>query len=285
MSNSVYDTVTAAIMSSLAKGTVPWRKPWCAAPLPVNAVSKAPYRGVNFFLLSLSPFHDHRWVTFRQASELGGTVKKGERSTEIVFWKPPETRRTDEEDEHVLRRQVPILKSYRVFNVEQCKDLRLMPLPERELIQPQQRIAEAEDILRSMLDPPRLEERHTPAWYRPADDLIGMPPISDFSSADTYYATRFHELGHATGHEKRLNRPGVTGVIQFGSATYGMEELVAELTSSFCSALCGLDTTLLESSASDIQNWLGALRHDTKMVVVAAARAQKAADYIRGRLD
>jgi antirestriction protein ArdC len=281
MSATVYETVTTTILESLGKGVVPWRKPWFDAPLPTNAVSQKAYRGVNMFLLALSPYRDHRWLTFKQATEMGGTVKRGERSTEIIFWKTLNTTKGDEEGEEPRRRSVPLLKSYRVFNAEQCEGLRLMPPAERVTLE-HQRIAEAEELIRLMPDPPRFEDRHRSAWYRPADDLIGMPPITAFRSADAYYATRFHELGHATGHEKRLNRSEVSGVIEFGSETYGMEELVAELTSSFCAAIVGLDSSLLGASASYIESWIKTLKGNPKMVVIAAARAQKAAEFIRG---
>ena len=281
MSSTIYESVTATILESLSKGVVPWRKPWCNAPLPINAISQRAYRGVNVILLSLSPYRDHRWLTFKQVGELGGTIKRGERSTEIVFWKPIDVKWRTEEEEQIRRRQIPLLKAYRVFNVEQCEGLRLMPSVERETPE-HVRIQEAEAIIRLMPDPPRVEGRHRSAWYRPADDTVGMPPIQTFHSVDSYYATYLHELAHSTGHEKRLNRPGVTGVIKFGSETYGNEELVAELASSYCSAVIGLDTTLLETSASYIESWLRELRSDPKMVVIAAARAQKAADYIRG---
>ena len=103
-----------------------------------------------------------------------------------------------------------------------------------------------------------------------------------FITSDAYYNTLFHELGHSVGHASRLNRSGVTDHVQFGSGSYSREELVAELTAAFCSAAVGLDTSLVEESASYIQGWLTVLKGDAKAVVFAAAQAQKAADHIRG---
>jgi antirestriction protein ArdC len=133
-----------------------------------------------------------------------------------------------------------------------------------------------------MPDPPRIVEAGQSAWYRPADDLVSIPCLDRFESADSYYTTLFHELGHATGHEKRLKRSGVIGEVRFGSGEYSREELVAELTSAFCCATVSLDNDLIEDSASYINGWLKVLKEDPKAMVIAAAQAQKAADHIRG---
>lgn len=249
--------------------------------MPTNARSRRPYRGVNVFLLSLSPYTDHRWVTFSQAKELGGTVKRGERASPVVFWKPWHIEGVDQETGEVLKWNVPLLKQYHVFNVEQCENLDISPRHQREAT-PHDRIERAEALVLAVPDPPKFQERGSAAWYRPADDLVQVPPIDSFESADSYYATVFHELGHATGHERRLNRASVTGEIQFGSACYSREELIAELTSAFCCATIGLDNSLIENSASYIQSWLSALRSDQRAIVVAASKAQKAADYLMG---
>ncbi|MBS1714596.1 MAG: DUF1738 domain-containing protein [Armatimonadetes bacterium] len=283
MNDKVYEQVTAQITNALMRGVVPWRKPWAGGDsLPANAVSKKPYRGVNVFLLALSPFRDHRWLTFNQAKELGGTVRRGERSTPVVFWKPWNVEGTDQETGEVLKWRIPILKKYHVFNAEQCDGLELPSLSLTSSEHLNARIDRAEAFVKAVQDPPTIREQGASAWYRPAEDVVQIPPLSTFDSPDAYYATLLHELGHATGHEKRLNRPSVTGEVQFGSACYGREELVAELTSAFCCASIGLDNSLVENSASYIESWLTALKSDTRAVVVAASKAQKAADYLHG---
>lgn len=282
MNNKVYEAVTDQVTNALMRGVVPWRKPWSGGDsLPTNAWSKKPYRGVNVFLLSLSPYTDHRWVTFRQARELGGTVKRGERSSPVVFWKPWHVAGIDQETGEVLKWNVPILKQYHVFNVEQCEELDISTLTHQRDTS-NSRLERAEDVLRAVPNPPRFQEQGTSAWYRPSEDLVQVPPIAAFESADLYYTTVFHEYGHATGHEKRLNRASVTGEIQFGSACYSREELIAELTAAFCCATIGLDNSLVENSASYIHSWLAALRSDKRAVAVAASKAQKAADYLFG---
>lgn len=281
VNDKVYEHVTAQITNALIRGVVPWRRPWRGGEaMPANAKSNKPYRGVNVFLLALSPYTDHRWVTFNQAKELGGSIRKGERASPVVFWKPWHIEGVDQTTGEVMHWDVPLLKQYYVFNVEQCQNLDVSPLMlagERK-----NRIERAEALVRNVPHPPRVQEQGISAWYRPADDLVQVPPIDLFESADLYYNTVFHEFGHATGHEKRLNRASVTGEVQFGSACYSREELIAELTAAFCCATVGLDNSLIENSASYVQSWLSVLRSDKRAIVFAAARAQKATDYLLG---
>ena len=134
-----------------------------------------------------------------------------------------------------------------------------------------------------MPDPPRVRERQRSAWYAPEDDLVGMPDIGRFSSPDAYYATLFHELGHATGHPRRLARTGVCETVRYGSNDYSREELVAELASAFVCASIGLDNSLSDNAAAYIAGWLSVLRADSRAVVVAAGQAQRAAEWLFGR--
>lgn len=283
MNLKVYESVTAQITNALMRGVVPWRKPWHGSQaMPMNAVSKKPYRGVNVFLLSLAPYTDPRWVTFNQAKELGGNVRKGERSNSVVFWKPWKTEGVDQETGEILKWNIPILRQYHVFNVEQCESLDILNLNRPGANHHHERLERAESFVKAIPDPPTIREQGTSAWYRPAEDLVQVPPIDRFETPDAYYGTLLHELGHATGHEKRLNRPSVTGEIQFGSECYSREELIAELTSAFSCATIGLDNSLVENSASYVQSWLSALKADPRALVVAASKAQKAVDYLLG---
>lgn len=279
MKLTLYESVTLKILQSLQAGGVPWKKPWhTTAQLPVSLTTGKPYRGINSFLLGLAPYQDHRWITFRQIQERGGSVKPDEKATMVVFWKFWEPAAGSGETE----KRIPVLRYFHVFNVEQCEDLRIPELYRPEPLKEHQRIEAAELLVRSMPNPPTIAEGGNAAWYRPSDDHVQMPPLKSFESADSYYGTLLHELGHSTGHESRLNRKEVTGSIQFGSGAYSKEELVAELTSAYCCAAVGLDNSLLENSTSYIEGWLKVLRGDPKAVVIAAAQAQKAADYIQG---
>jgi len=277
---SAYQTITAQIVEALKRGVVPWRKPWRGRDqLPCNAVSKRPYHGVNLLLLSLAPFRDHRWMTLRQANELGGRIRRGERSSIAVFWKHLDV--TDEQDAQDGRRRcIPLLRYYHVFNAEQCEGLNLPVLMDDWNEELTARIEKAEEVVMSMPNPPKIVEGGNVACYQPPEDLVRIPKIRDFESAEAYYATLFHELGHSTGHLNRLNRPGVTGSIHFGSCDYSREELVAELTSAFCCAEVGIDNSILDNAASYIHGWLEALHGDPKAVVAAAGQAQRATDYI-----
>lgn len=277
---SIYQTVTARIVEALARGVVPWRKPWRGKDqLPCNAISKRPYHGVNLLLLSLTPYTDHRWLTLRQANEIGGRIRRGERSSIAVFWKHLDI--TDEQDaQDGQRRCIPLLRYYHVFNAEQCEGLDLPVLMDDWNEDLKVRSERAEQVISAMPNPPKIAEGGSVACYNPPEDLVRIPKIRDFESAEAYYATMFHELAHATGHVNRLNRPGVTGAIQFGTCDYSREELVAELASAFCCAEVGIDNSPLDNAASYIHGWLAALQGDPKAVVAASSQAQRASDYI-----
>ena len=278
----LYSSVTQTILDALERGVVPWRKPWRSFnALPVNAITSRPYRGINAFLLGISHYSDHRWLTFRQVSDQGGSVRKGEKASLAVFWKLWEPNDSDSnEDESSSPKRIPVLRHYHLFNAEQCAGLSLPELFEPVEADLPQRIVRAELIVSGMQNPPTVAEGGNSAWYRPSSDHVQVPKLEAFRTPDCYYATLFHELGHATGHRDRLNRKGVTGTIQFGSGDYSQEELVAELTSAFLCAKAGLDNSLIVDSASYIVGWLDVLNNDRKAVVYAAAQAQKAADYI-----
>ncbi len=280
---NLYETVTSKIIEALREGVVPWKKPWhVESAIPVNAVSNKAYRGVNTLLLGLSPYTDHRWMTFKQVQERGGSIVKGEKSTMVIFWKYWQPSDQEQEESAPRGKSVPMLRYYSVFNAEQCSGLNLPELPKRHQLNENQRIERAGILVQSMPDRPNIQEGGASAWYKPMPDLVQIPALETFDSADLYYSTLFHELAHATGHQKRLNRSGVTETVHFGSSEYGREELVAEVTASFCCATVSLDNSLVNDSASYIDSWLNVLSRDPKAIVIAAAQAQKAADYIKG---
>jgi len=194
----IYAIVTDKIINLLEQGVVPWRRPWSSAGLPRNLVSKKPYRGINYFLLSASKFVSPLWLTMRQANELGGSVRRGEQSTIIVFWKVderPDEEATDAANEETRRRF--LLRYYRVFNVEQC-DLPqtvLDRLPKTETHQ-HDPIDEAERIVADMPQRPELLSAGSKAFYNSLSDSVTMPPRELFTSAEEYYATLLHEMTH-----------------------------------------------------------------------------------------
>lgn len=279
MATDVYERITARIVDQLERGTVPWRKPWQGGQSghPRNLVSGRRYRGINTFLLSCSPFESPFWLTFKQAKALGGHVRKGEESTPLIFWRWLD--RTDAETGESKR--FPLLRQYRAFNSEQCE---LPPdripdvaaAPENNFSP----IEVCEHVVADMPHPPGIRHGGGAAFYRPATDTVQMPQPERFDESEDYYSTLFHELVHSTGHESRLGRPGITEEIRFGNHSYSREELIAEMGAAFLCGHCGIENCVIDNSAAYLASWLTRLRDDKRLVVHAAAAAQKAADFI-----
>jgi antirestriction protein ArdC len=287
MKTSVYSIITDRIVSLLEKGVVPWQKPWATATanlLPRNFISKKPYRGVNVFLLHAMAFESPFWVSYKQAQELGGQVRKGEKSCPVVFWKWLDVEGQTSEPGGQNGSRVPMLRYYSVFNVAQCDGIELPNLP--GTTRTHNAIESAEQIKASMPKPPEIRHSSTRACYSPLFDLVEMPKPEAFRTGQEYYSVLFHELTHSTGHESRLNRKGVAKSdgewSSFGSTPYAKEELVAEMGAAFLCGHAGIVERTIDNSAAYIGNWLERLKDDKQLVVTAAAQAQKAADYVLG---
>jgi antirestriction protein ArdC len=271
-----YERITERITDLLSQGTVPWHKPWqVKTGLPRNLVSKKAYRGINPFLLLAMGYESPHWLTFRQAIQLGGSVKKGEKACPVVFWKQMEV--TDKESGELEK--IPLLRLYFVFNVAQCEGLRNMPAEDNSSFV----ATEAAEIVAKMPQPPKIKHGMSHAYYTPVNDIVGMPEPKRFDTEDAYHATLFHELMHSTGHEKRLKRQSITERNGYGSDPYCKEELVAELGSAFLCGQAGIVERTIDSSAAYLEGWLKQLKQDKTLIVYAAAQAQKAADFILGR--
>lgn len=301
----VYQQFTDRIVAMLDAGELPpWRKPWTGAAsgpdgfVPRNVASDRSYRGINVWWLLMAAaekgYSRNLWLTYKQAKALGGHVRKGEKSETVILWKPAKGKdKTDANGDTEKGRAYLLIRTYRVFNVEQCDDLELpkkfrLPEPgedegddaEETTIEIDER---AEGVLSTYLDREglKIQQGGDRACYSPSGDWIRMPEREGFDGMSEYYSTAFHECGHSTGHSKRLNRDSLTKTDMFGSHTYSREELVAE----FCAAfLCGVTGVAIqastENSASYLKVWAGKLRDDPKMLINAAAAAQKAADYV-----
>lgn len=286
-STRAYDVVTERIIAALERGTVPWRRPWRGGDFAArNALSGRRYSGVNVISLTISAADDPRWLTFRQAQAAGGSVRKGEHGTPVVFWRFLDPKEPAKEGER--ERKIPMLRMFTVFNVDQCDGLdpeRLTPWSADSDPLTFTPVEAAEGIAQHFFESagaPRLShDGRAKAFYQPAQDHIHMPKREAFESEALYYHTLFHESGHATGHSSRLNRHGMeTGVAPFGSETYSREELAAEFTAAFVAQEAGLDNSLHEHAASYVASWLQALKSDARFAVIAAGQGQKAADYI-----
>lgn len=270
MSNgSINQEVTDRILQALEAGVLPWQQPW-VSHMPQSVDGRA-YRGINLLLLGLAPYADPRWITFRKAQELGGHVRKGERSTTVTFWRFLDI----ENDDANLARRVPMLKTYNVFNVEQVAGLDLPIIAREDHHEP---IEQAEQILRDLPWALTVKSGNAAYWSPSDPDSVTMPPRSSFKSIEGYYSVLVHEVAHASGHESRLNRDQ-SG--HFGDPTYGFEELVAQITSAFLCCHAGIANTT-PTDASYIAGWLKVLKDDPKAIVRAAGQAQRAADFLLG---
>ena len=287
----VYSIVTERIIEKLEAGTIPWHKPWRSIGAPQNLVSKKSYRGINVWLLTMQGYISPYWATLRQINELGGRVRKGEKSTPVVFWRiyvdgvevraNSDQHEPEHEQEEGQGRRRFVLRYYSIFNTEQCElpasVSEKLAFPEPRQLDP---IEACEKILTGMPNPPEIVHAGDQAFYSPITDRITMPPRGLFENAEEYWSTFWHEAGHASGHRKRLNRDSITEAAPFGSATYSVEEIVAEMTAAYLCGITGIENRTIDNSAAYIAGWLRQLRDQRKLIIHAAAQAQRACDYI-----
>ena len=286
----LYQEITDKIVRQIEAGTIPWVQPWAAdqtLSIPRNAATNRPYSGVNILLLWSALFEQgfkvNRWLTFKQAITFGGSVRKGEHGTTVVYadtFTPKSSTETaspaaDGEDSG---RRVPFLKRFTVFNVAQCDGLpfdysaaqkpvsHLLPIPAAEALI----VATGAAFVRE----------GTHAYYHVGSDSIRVPPQESFFEPVNFYRTALHELTHWSGAKHRLNRD-FTG--RFGSEAYAREELVAEMGSAFLCANLGIVPTVRH--ADYIGNWLQVLMNDARAIVSAASHASKACDFLLAFTD
>jgi len=286
--SDVHQAVSNAIIKMLQTAqdhgaTFPWCRPGVAHSKPTNALTQQRYRGINNLTLWATAdganYRSGMWATFKQWKELGASVKKGEKGTPIVFYKPLEvdddsTTDGDEPGTKTIR----MAKGYWGFNADQVEGYELPALPTVDLTT---RIAAAETFIANL----KIDVRHggTRAYYRPADDFIQMPDRVLFQNTVTstategFYGVLLHEVGHLSGAKHRLNRH-LTG--RFGSESYAMEEIIAEWISGLLCADLGITAQPRPDHAHYIANWLTVLKSDKGAAMAAAARASEAATYL-----
>jgi len=276
--SKVYDYVSEKIVAMLDKGTIPWRKPWTGL-MPQNYVSHKEYRGMNLFLLANAPYKDPRFLTFKQVQNLGGKVKKGEKAWMVIFWKRFTKEEQDKQTGQNKKRSWFMLRYYNVFNVEQTEGWTPKPL-EKAVLKPNEKISRCEEIVANLPEVPVMEGSQIAA-YSPSRDTVMMPDIRQFENSEGYYCTLFHELTHWTGSEKRLGRFTKNDGGMFGSQSYSKEELVAEFGAAFLCAVAGTEQPILENAAAYIAGWKKRIKEDPKLLVQAAGKAQKAANWLQ----
>jgi len=287
----VYTMVTDRIIAELEKGNIPWRKPWVGVKsnrknAAISGSTGKPYSILNQMMLG----KPGEWYTYKQATERGGKVRKGEKSSVVVFWSQysKQVVEDDESGNPVIKvKPMWILKYYNVFHIDQIEGLTPRWDKDDEVIDPESvptPCEEADVIVRGYLTASGVTLHHVRgdrAFYRPSDDSVTVPEMSQFKECAEYYSTLFHELTHSTGHETRLNRHSKTAF--FGNEEYSKEELVAEIGASALVNYCGLESEgSFKNSAAYIQSWLKALKNDKRLIVSASAKADKAVDLILG---
>lgn len=267
--------VTARIIEALEAGTAPWVRPWKSGVgpdaefggglMPSNAITGRCYRGINVLILwaaaTSKGYSDSRWLTFNQAKAAGGSVRKGERASQIVFWKW-----LVKDEGKPTEKRIPMARTISLFNVAQCDGLDLAapaPMPEHEAGAADRLAEQAGAVVR------RGGDR---AFYAPGADFIQMPVAEAFATRSDYESTLLHELTHWTGAANRLDR---TFGKRFGDAAYAAEELVAELGSAFLCARLGIEGKL--QHAEYLATWVEVLRSDKHAIFTAAREAEKAA--------
>lgn len=296
---NVYEIITDRIIDELQKGNIPWQRPWvCVGKGYGKAVSHTngkPYSLLNQLILG----RPGEYLTWNQVQKEGGKVKKGAKAGMVCFWKMLPVEQTDENGKPIvdpvtgknkLAKVIPYLRYYQVFHIDDTEgitakypDTVTAPTPATEHAGI---VDAAEAVLHGYIDREGItfeEAESSEAYYSPAQDLIHLPARSQFEKTAEYYSTAFHEATHSTGHKSRLDRFTTGRAAAFGGSDYSKEELVAELgAASICHAL-GIETdSSFKNSVAYVQSWLKALKNDSRMIVGAASKAEKAVALIFG---
>lgn len=277
MSN-VAAQISEKILECLDKGVVPWKQPWTANSVHHNMKTGKAYRGLNILMLEVSRlmngFSSSKWATFAQINELKGKVKKGAKASEIFFFTRTSKTIIDQETGEEVEKAYWAMKCYRVFNLDQTEKLDHLKA-ENTLTE----ISEPAEVIASYVarEGVKWVNGGNAAFYMPSEDMINVPEMNSFKSAEAYYSVCFHEMVHSTGAKNRLDR-GI-GVSCFGSDKYGQEELVAEFGAAFLCGHTGIDNTI-EDSASYIQSWKKTIKANPEIIQKAAGKAEKAAEFV-----
>lgn len=281
MSINVYEMVTNRIIEQLENNIIPWEKPWSGTiDGAFNRVSKKPYSILNQMLLK----YDNEYASFKQWKDLGGHIRKGEKSEMVVFWKMYPIKEKQDDGTEIIK-TIPLLKYINVFHISQVDGVEPLKQKVTHDIEP---IDKAEKILNDYWNRENITIEHVKgdkAFYSPMFDKIQLPLFEQFKQSEEYYSTAFHESVHSTMKTSRCNRQEDRKgkVVSFGSEEYSKEELVAEVGSAQLMNIVGIETTKsFRNSTAYIQSWLKVLRNDNKFIVSASSKAEKAVNYILG---
>ena len=262
--NEIFDKITRQIREKLETGVLPWRKSW-QAKLPMNFITKNPYQGINYLMLILNEYPSPYYLSYLQCQEKQGLINRGEHGSQVIYYSVKAY--PDKKDPDKFK-NIPILRYSTVFNLSQTNLYK--PGEEKATI------ISCEELLSKMTCPPVIKHNIGRCYYVSSEDYISLPGINDFDSSGEYYSSLFHELIHWTGNPQRLNRLSSNKK----DDSYKLEELIAELGSSYLCGLCGIETSVLDNQTSYIASWLKGLNHDPALFVNAAVAAQKAVSFI-----
>lgn len=280
-STDTYQKITDFVIEQLGKGQVIWQKGWNALGLPKNIITRHHYKGWNTFLLNfITMYKEYKspyFITYKQAMDMGGTIRRGEKGYPVVWWATIEKKSEREDETESVAFRKP--RTHTVFNIDQTHGIRF-PVAEQLLRSHSAKIKACENIINEMPRRPLIKHGGDKAYYNVVKDFVSLPRIEQFHSDEEYYKTAFHELAHSTGHSSRLNRKELVESDGFGKELYSKEELTAELSSAFLCAICGIRQQALINSAAYIQGWLTRLKNDKRFILKAASQAQAATDYI-----
>jgi antirestriction protein ArdC len=279
------DKIVDLVIEGLENGTAPWRKTWKDI-VPMNAFSQREYKGFNILLLSFlcgkNKYPHPLFGTFKQISDAGGKVKKGEKAFPVIYWKITKEIVVNDEtgEEEIKKRFTPF--SYNVFNIYQTEGIDVLKFIPETSNNNNNPLDVCEAIINNMPNLPHITHDKPGAFYVPYDDIVNVPQIQRFGNSEDYYAVTFHELAHSTGHSSRLNRFRENKSV-FGKNSYDFEELVAEMTATILCSNCGIEQTV-ENSVSYLTGWAKFLKENKKSVLFSAStKAQMAACYILGK--
>ena len=275
------ETFSKKIVDLVLSNSAPWVKPWGvnqARGLPVNALTGRPYRGCNIMFLLATPFKSRGWLTFKQVASIGGKVLKGSRATDIFFFTTIAVEKEDRATGEKVKVDVPCLKNFKVFNLEQCELPEDAPIKYHPENMDKTQIDDNPvfDDCEKLLNLAVWYENDTAAYYIPSRDEIHLPNRLTFSSLSGFWGTAMHELSHWTGHESRLNRD-IRNF--FGTQKYAREELIAEVSSWLLAVTLGTPHEP-QNSAAYLASWVSDFKDKPRELYSAISQAQKVVDFL-----
>ena len=284
MASNIYQMVTDRIIEQMNAGIIPWHQPWVGgAAMAISYTTRKAYSMLNQLLLG----KPGEWLTWNQIQAKGGRVNPGAKSRFCVYCQPVQKEQLDSETGEKVSDSYLLLKWYRVFHIDDTQGIEslcttvtpgdsLSPIEQAE--QAIEGYLSRESSLRFFNDQPSAS-----AYYSPAKDEVVVPMLAQYTLAEEYYSTAFHELTHLTMHETRCNRQSESATTRFGDSAYSREELVAEIGSAMLCNRIGIENEkAFKNSAAYIQSWLKTLKNDNRMIIWAAKKAEEAARYILG---